>query len=160
MTEREAPQNRAADTFFRAGVVAVLYNPKTTRVLAGKRTKPPSGTWQFPQGGIEDGQDPFQTALTEVYEETGIELSASSLLKTSLDWISYELPEPTKFHGRGQTQKWFVFAYEGPAELQNPSDNEFTELAWMTPAKVIASTAAFRKAAYHQFFEEFEINFW
>ena len=34
--------------------------------------KNPSGLWTFPKGLIEEGEPPEQTALREVYEETGI----------------------------------------------------------------------------------------
>ena len=32
----------------------------------------PGAWWQMPQGGIDEGEDPAQAALRELYEETGI----------------------------------------------------------------------------------------
>jgi len=34
--------------------------------------KTPSGAWSFPKGNIEPGEKPEETALREVWEETGI----------------------------------------------------------------------------------------
>ncbi|NPB08113.1 MAG: NUDIX hydrolase [Aquificae bacterium] len=34
--------------------------------------KNPSGVWTFPKGLIEEGESPQETAVREVYEETGI----------------------------------------------------------------------------------------
>ena len=34
--------------------------------------KNPSGVWSFPKGIVEEGENPEETALREVYEETGI----------------------------------------------------------------------------------------
>lgn len=34
--------------------------------------KNPSGVWTFPKGLVEKGEDPSQTAVREVWEETGI----------------------------------------------------------------------------------------
>ncbi|MCB9811464.1 NUDIX domain-containing protein [Candidatus Nomurabacteria bacterium] len=155
MSGRVPPQTRSSVSFFRAGIVAVLYNPHTNKFLAGERAKPPAGTWQFPQGGIEENQTPIQAALTEVREETGIILAEDSLLFVSSGWISYELPEPTSFHGRGQTQKWFVFEYLGDATLNNPVDNEFLQVAYMDFDDVVDTTASFRIPAYQQFHQEF-----
>lgn len=34
--------------------------------------KNPSGVWTFPKGNIEPGEKPEETAVREVYEETGV----------------------------------------------------------------------------------------
>ena len=34
--------------------------------------KNPSGVWSFPKGNIEPGEKPEETAVREVYEETGV----------------------------------------------------------------------------------------
>ena len=155
MSIREPIENRSMNTFFRAGAVAILYNKDTRLVLAGKRIAFPSGTWQFPQGGIEDGQTPLDAALDEVLEETGIMLTPDDLLYSFAQWTVYEFKDTTAFHGRGQAHKWYVFAFSGEAKLRDPVDQEFSELAWMAFDDVMAQTADFRKPAYHMIRDEF-----
>eukprot|EP00039_Didymoeca_costata_P025478 m.13504 g.13504 ORF g.13504 m.13504 type:complete len:98 (-) comp4868_c0_seq2:516-809(-) len=43
-------------------------------VLVGERVGKP-GSWNMPQGGMDEGETPAQAASRELYEETGIKLS-------------------------------------------------------------------------------------
>ncbi|MFI5422364.1 MAG: bis(5'-nucleosyl)-tetraphosphatase [Nitrososphaerales archaeon] len=54
-----------------AGAILYLYNEDLLRTeyLLLHHT---SGHWDFPKGNIELGEDGFQTARREIYEETGI----------------------------------------------------------------------------------------
>lgn len=36
------------------------------------------GTWAFPGGRVEAGEHPLATAIREVYEETGIDISKNT----------------------------------------------------------------------------------
>jgi len=71
--------------------------------------------WQMPQGGIDEGESPRAAAARELYEETSVR--SATLIAEAPDWLSYDLP-PTlgsrwKNRYRGQTQKWFLFRFEG-----------------------------------------------
>jgi putative (di)nucleoside polyphosphate hydrolase len=73
-------------------------------------------SWQMPQGGIDDGESPYEAALRELYEETNVR--SVSMLAEAPDWLSYDLPADiadTAWKGRyrGQTQKWFALRHEG-----------------------------------------------
>ena len=39
----------------------------------------PNHEWQMPQGGIDEGEDPYPAALRELAEETGIQVSGEQL---------------------------------------------------------------------------------
>jgi putative (di)nucleoside polyphosphate hydrolase len=71
--------------------------------------------WQMPQGGIDDGEAPFEAALRELFEETNV--SSASLIAEAPQWLSYDLPDNARgrWRGRyrGQTQKWFLLRFEG-----------------------------------------------
>jgi dATP pyrophosphohydrolase len=56
-------------------VLVVLY-AKNGQVLILQRNDDPE-FWQSVTGSIEDGETPIETAYREVFEETGIQLSAS-----------------------------------------------------------------------------------
>jgi len=54
---------------YRKGVGIVVVND-SGQFFLGKRVG--AEAWQFPQGGIDDGETPEQALYRELYEETGI----------------------------------------------------------------------------------------
>lgn len=49
-------------------------------LLVRRRVKEGSLSWQFPAGGIEEGEDPTDAAVRETLEETGLVVKASKVL--------------------------------------------------------------------------------
>jgi putative (di)nucleoside polyphosphate hydrolase len=95
--------------------------------------------WQMPQGGIDEGESPLEAAKRELYEETNV--MSASLIAEAPDWLSYDLPQELggRWHGRyrGQTQKWFLFKFEGQEseiEIHFPAGGahhaEFRDWRW------------------------------
>jgi putative (di)nucleoside polyphosphate hydrolase len=89
-------------------------------VFIGRRRKErgapmPGHEWQMPQGGIDDGEEPRAAAVRELYEETNVR--SAHLMAEAPRWLAYDLPDGarSRFRGRyrGQTQKWFLFRFEG-----------------------------------------------
>ncbi len=89
-------------------------------VFIGRRKKSREGLvvgheWQMPQGGIDEGEEPYDAALRELFEETNV--SSASLIAEAPQWLSYDLPDNARgrWRGRyrGQTQKWFLMRFEG-----------------------------------------------
>ena len=58
------------DDGYRPNVASVIIN-KDHKVLWAKRTN--ENNWQFPQGGIQNGETPEEAMYREVYEEVGLE---------------------------------------------------------------------------------------
>ena len=48
-------------------------------------------SWQMPQGGIDEGEEPYPAALRELYEETSVR--SVELVAEAPDWYSYDLPQ-------------------------------------------------------------------
>ncbi len=71
--------------------------------------------WQMPQGGIDDGETPFEAALRELYEETNV--SSVEFVAEAPAWLSYDLPPDAKKSWSrryiGQTQRWFALRFLG-----------------------------------------------
>ena len=44
----------------------------------------------MPQGGLDDGEDPYAGAVRELYEETSIR--SVGLIREAPDWFTYDLP--------------------------------------------------------------------
>jgi putative (di)nucleoside polyphosphate hydrolase len=102
---------------YRAGVGVMLVNADK-RVFVGQRFDSTVEAWQMPQGGIDPGEDPYQAALRELEEETGVPGRLTSHIAETADWLDYDLPDELlgtiwKGRYRGQRQKWFALRFHG-----------------------------------------------
>lgn len=88
--------------------------------------------WQMPQGGIDKGEAPLDTAYRELYEETSIR--SVDLIAEAPEWIYYDLPDEAlgialKGKYRGQRQRWFAFRFTGDESeinVTSPGGGKFT----------------------------------
>ena len=72
--------------------------------------------WQMPQGGVDPGEDTWEAAKRELYEETSVR-SVEKLGEVG-DWLIYDIPRTVagrawKGRYRGQRQKWFAMRFTG-----------------------------------------------
>ena len=143
--------------FFRAGVGAVIANARG-EVLACER-RDIAGAWQFPQGGLKDGEAPIEAVRREILEETGITTDRLRLMTECPDLLAYELPPPAWSHktGRGQVQRWFLFEYRGQPAIVLPEDSEFVACDWRPFDEVERRTAEFRRPLYKRLRECFNL---
>ena len=149
-TPRSAPQ------FFRASVGAVILNADG-EALAGERSGV-AGAWQLPQGGLKAGEEPLDAVIREIQEETGIDARDLTILGEHPQLLSYELPAELRSAktGRGQTQRWFLFRFDGdPASIVLPRGGEFSAWRWMPLAQLAEETAPFRRQVYRLLAAEF-----
>lgn len=119
---------------FRSNVGIILLNPKN-EVWWGKRVKEHS--WQFPQGGMKQGESPEQAMYRELLEETGLRPEHVEVMGRTRDWLRYEVPdqyirrESRTRHYRGQKQIWFLLKLVGRDSDVNLRQNESPEFdAW------------------------------
>lgn len=161
---------KAEDLPYRHCVGIMVLN-REGRVWAGRRLAVQDGElsgskfmWQMPQGGIDKGEEPYQAALRELYEETG--MKSVSLLAEAPEWINYDLPEHligVAFKGRyrGQTQRWFAFRFEGDErEIQiNPppagESAEFEAWEWKDMAQLPDLIVPFKRSVYLEVVQQF-----
>ncbi|WP_298374064.1 RNA pyrophosphohydrolase [uncultured Bradyrhizobium sp.] len=153
----------SSDKPYRPNVGIALFNGDG-RVLIGHRIKDdgpeivlPGLEWQMPQGGIDDGEDPRQAVMRELWEETGA-VNADYLGET--DWMTYEFPaydgpashRLAKF--RGQRQKWFALRFTGrdeqidPLTPRNGQPAEFDKWRWERLDRVADLVVPFRREVY------------
>ena len=96
---------------YRPSVLAVFLR-SDGKVLLGMRSD--IGCWQFPQGGVDPGENAEQALYREMQEELGC--SDFSILKRSSDEIRYDFPETIKAKiakkYKGQQQQWFLCRYD------------------------------------------------
>ena len=118
---------------FRANVGIVICNNQG-QVFWARRYGQHS--WQFPQGGVDDGENFLDAALRELKEETSIR--NVELIKEFNNLTTYELPNHLlgiiwKGKYRGQKQKWFLMRFTGDDnEINiNTKNPEFIDWKWI-----------------------------
>jgi putative (di)nucleoside polyphosphate hydrolase len=143
-------------SLYRANVGVVLFN-RDGRVWLGRRisTTDPFN-WQFPQGGVDEGEDWETAARRELWEETG----ARSVEKLGeiQDWIVYDFPPEARGSKvakgwRGQKQKWLAFRFTGQDsefDLMADGHPEFDQWRWAQLEEALDTVVAFKRDAYVQ----------
>jgi putative (di)nucleoside polyphosphate hydrolase len=135
--------------YFRAGAGAVIIDDEG-KVLAFERTDSP-GSWQLPQGGLDEGEEPLAAARRESREETGIPENRLEHLASHPDLLAYELPGSARkrWLGRGQVHYWYLFRFMGsPSDINPDAGGEFRAWKWIRMEDLIAEVVEFRKAVY------------
>lgn len=140
---------------FRAGVVIVIRHPDMRQIMAFERADV-AGTWQLPQGGLEQGEEPISAAWRELKEETGLGEADVVARVEFPEWVAYEWPDDViREHGRdgrrrGQVQKWFLFDALHPDITPTPDGSEFVSWRWVVPDWMVANVVEWRRAAYQR----------
>jgi putative (di)nucleoside polyphosphate hydrolase len=121
--------------------------------------------WQMPQGGIDTGEDPYQAALRELYEETSIR--SVEKIGEIAEWLAYDIPGDIvgqAWNGkyRGQKQKWFALRFTGDdreINIAHPGDGhhevEFVEWRWEPMKNLPDLIIPFKRAVYERVVAEF-----
>lgn len=140
---------------FRPNVVFVLRD-LVGQVLICERADHP-GSWQFPQGGIKEGETPKQALRREVLEELGLQ-EAFYIVKQEFGPFRYTFPPGIhKKAYDGQEQIYFVA--ETTSDFPKTFCDDFTvgELRaarWIAPAQFdLAWLHPMKWEVYRQFFQ-------
>ncbi len=132
---------------------------KNHKVLLCER-KDIAGQWQFPQGGIEQGEDIITAAARELKEETSI--SSVTVVDTLDKPIHYDFPDNIKNNSKwkfdGQSMQWVLFNFkgdDGEINLQT-KEPEFRNWCWedidAAPKKIVE----FKRDVYQQVVKKFK----
>ena len=138
----------------RPNVGVVLFN-RDGQVWLGRRVgTPPPHNWQFPQGGVDEGEDLYPAALRELEEETGV--TSVELLAQTEGWIVYDFPAEVLRSKRargwkGQKQVWFALRFTGEdTEIRLDAHNppEFDAWRWGKLEEAPGLIVPFKRNAY------------
>jgi putative (di)nucleoside polyphosphate hydrolase len=146
---------------YRRGVGVMLLNGEK-KVWVGARIDNPDDAWQMPQGGIDEGEEPWATALRELEEETGIPPHLVERIADCPERLRYDLPEewrPRLWKGRylGQEQDWFLCRFLGRDSDVNiaTAHPEFRAWKWVDPAELPSLIVPFKRPLYERLLQVF-----
>jgi len=147
---------------FRAGVGIIVAN-QDNKLLWARRIR--QNAWQFPQGGLQEGETPEQTLYRELYEELGLESTDVELLGSTKGWLPYWLPSHLQRpHIQplciGQKQKWFLLRLTGKEEkidFNATNSPEFDRWRWVHYWYPIRQVIAFKRHVYRRALEELSV---
>ena len=151
----------AKDDKYRRGVGVMLLT-REGKVFVGARIDNTDEAWQMPQGGIDEGEEPWATALRELEEETGIRPSLVERVSECPERLKYDLPEQLRgklWGGKyvGQDQDWFLARFlgsDGDVNIQTKHP-EFREWKWIGPSELPDLIVPFKRDLYRQLLREF-----
>lgn len=144
---------------FRANVGIVLSDGRG-QILWAKRVG--QDAWQFPQGGINEGETPEQAAYRELYEEIGLESHQVRMLSQTRGWLRYWLPSRyIRRHSHplciGQKQKWFLLELTAPQatiRFDCGDKPEFDRWSWVNYWYPVYQIVDFKREVYRKALKE------
>jgi putative (di)nucleoside polyphosphate hydrolase len=151
--EAQMKSNSKSSKPYRSSVLGVFVNEKN-EVLVALRSD--THTWQFPQGGVEEGETMEQALYREMKEEIGCD--QFDLILQTQSQLRYDFPEDYKGpksltqNYRGQEQYWFLCRFKdgfGPA-LEKSTCDEFVKTKWVSPIEIASSIVDWKKDTYTQ----------
>jgi putative (di)nucleoside polyphosphate hydrolase len=149
------------DHLYRPAVGVMLLNGQG-KVFVGARIDNRAEAWQMPQGGIDEGEEPWPAALRELEEETGIAPKHVEQLACSPNVHRYKLPD--ELVGKvwteqwiGQAQTWFLARFLGSDSDVNLATKhpEFRDWQWAEPAQLPDLIVPFKRDLYREVLEAF-----
>ena len=146
---------------YRRGVGVMLLN-REGKVFVGARIDNTDEAWQMPQGGIDEGEEPWATALRELEEETGIRPHLVERIAECPERLKYRLPDELigviwKEPWVGQDQDWYLARFLGRDSDVNIATKhpEFREWKWIDPAQLPELIVPFKRELYRRLLREF-----
>ncbi|MDR2214889.1 MAG: RNA pyrophosphohydrolase [Nevskiaceae bacterium] len=138
---------------FRANVGIVLMGGDG-RLFLGRRSG--GRGWQFPQGGMREGESAEESLFRELHEEVGLTPQDVKVLGQTDRWLRYRLP--VRFVRReqhpvcvGQKQRWFLLSLangEDTIRFDTTDEPEFDRWRWVDYWQPVKEVIYFKRPVY------------
>jgi len=114
--------------------------------------------WQFPQGGIDEGETPEEALYRELKEEIGC--NDIEIIAEFPEWITYDFPNVISkkmYPYRGQTQKYFLVRLKDGADIDLKAYEipEFEEYDFVTYEELFKRITYFKRKPYRKVIDYF-----
>ena len=144
---------------FRPNVGIILANSQG-QVLWARRIG--QSSWQFPQGGINEGETPEEAMFREVQEEIGLTATDIEIVAVTRGWLRYRLPKRMiRYHSLpvciGQKQKWYllkIISDDHVIDINATDAPEFDGWRWVSYWYPLGQVISFKREVYRKAMKE------
>lgn len=139
-----------------AAIVLSSHYPNICEFFMGERSDI-QGIWQFPQGGIDEGEDPLEALYRELEEEIGT--NNIEVIAQYPHWLSYDFPKEIqkKYQFCGQTQRYFLIKLNPSAKINiHTATPEFIRYDFVSYDEVFRRIQGFKKDVYTEVLSYFK----
>ena len=150
---------------FRANVgIVLMHREQREQVFLGRRTG--GRGWQFPQGGVREGESLEQAVYRELDEEIGVEQADVELLGQTGHWLRYRLPRRYVRRNQqpvciGQKQRWFLLRLrkaDVAFDFGRTSEPEFDQWRWAPYWEPVKEVIYFKRPVYARALTELAVR--
>ena len=146
---------------YRPNVAAVILSskyPESCEFFLAHRNDM-NGIWQFPQGGIDDGETPVDALLRELEEEIGT--SDVEIIAEYPEWLTYDFAKGSShklYSYDGQSQKYFLVRLRDNANIKLDAfiTPEFSEYQFLEYDELMQKSSYLKKKVYKKVINYFK----
>jgi len=145
---------------YRPNVAAIILSskyPEKVEFFIASRSDV-KDAWQFPQGGIDEGETPRQALLRELKEEIGTD--EVEIVAEYPEWVSYDFPEmiaKKMYPFDGQRQKYFLVRLKPGAKINLETEEpEFVQYTFVPFRKIFDYITYFKRPIYKKVLDYFK----
>ncbi|MGX3011072.1 RNA pyrophosphohydrolase [Helicobacter sp. 23-1044] len=149
---------------YRPNVAAVILSeryPEVCEFFIAKRCdmSKKKCIWQFPQGGIDEGESPQEALFRELDEEIGT--NKVEILAQYPQWLSYNFPpaviKSKMYPFKGQRQKYFLVKLKSDSTINLTTQiPEFDSYKFVPFESVLENVVYFKRRIYKKVLEYFK----
>ena len=145
---------------YRPNVAMIIVSssyPQKKEIFIAHRTDL-QNVWQFPQGGIDEGEEVHEALFRELEEEIGTK--EATIVAEFPEWISYDFPPKIAQNMKpfvGQTQRYFLLKLDEDAKINLETKHpEFDDFKFVGVDEVLDLSASFKKDVYEKVINYFK----
>ncbi|MGB1227091.1 MAG: RNA pyrophosphohydrolase [Poseidonibacter sp.] len=145
---------------YRPNVAAIVLSakyPHTCEIFIASRTDV-DNAWQFPQGGIDDGETAKEALYRELEEEIGT--GDVEIIAEYPKWVSYDFPPAIAKKMQpydGQIQKYYLVKLKKGAKINIETEiPEFSEFKFVPTKNIYDYITFFKRTVYKQVIKYFK----
>lgn len=145
---------------YRPNVAAVILSaayPFKCEFFIASRTDI-TDAWQFPQGGIDEGESSKEALFRELKEEIGT--SDVEIISEYPLWLQYDFPHKIAqkmYPFDGQSQKYFLVRLKKDAKINlHTKEPEFTDFKFVSLENIFDHITYFKRPVYKQVLDYFK----
>ncbi|MCT7446673.1 RNA pyrophosphohydrolase [Aliarcobacter skirrowii] len=153
-------ENEKEKKNLRPNVAAIILSskyPQKCEIFIASRVDI-NNAWQFPQGGIDDGESSKDALFRELEEEIGTK--EVEIIAEYPDWVSYLFPPviaQKMYPFDGQKQKYYLVKLKKGAKIDiNTHTPEFSEYKFVSTEDIYNHITFFKRTVYKQVLKYFK----